>query len=121
MNILCIQFIYISTKLDSLIAKMPINNKILQPFGYLHGGATMVFAESVGSCLSFINRNKKKNELVFNIEISVNHIQSIKKGILFAKAKIIHKGKSLHLIKIDIYNEKKNISFCKMTNIVICK
>ncbi|WP_185862001.1 hotdog fold thioesterase [Blattabacterium cuenoti] len=117
-----IQFIYLSTKLDILTAKMPINNKMLQPFGYLHGGATMILSESVGSSLSFINIYKKKNINVFNIEISANHIHSIKKGILFSKAKMICKGNTLHVIKIHIYNEKKKIiSFCKMTNIIISK
>ncbi|WP_185853193.1 PaaI family thioesterase [Blattabacterium cuenoti] len=128
-----IQFIFLSTKLDFLIAKMPINNKILQPFGYLHGGATITLAESVGSSLSFINLKVKKlkedksavsveknNFNVKNIEISANHILCIKKGILFAKAKIFHKGKTLHVIQIDVYNEKKDvISFCKMTNFII--
>ncbi|ACY40213.1 hypothetical protein BLBBGE_191 [Blattabacterium sp. (Blattella germanica) str. Bge] len=119
-----IQFIFLSTKLDLLIAKMPINNKILQPFGYLHGGATITLAESVGCSLSFISeKNEKKDNFnVFNIEISANHIRYVKKGILFAKSKIFHKGKTLHVIQIDIYNEKKNIiSFCKMTNIIIRK
>ncbi|WP_185865872.1 hotdog fold thioesterase [Blattabacterium cuenoti] len=123
-----IQFIFLSTELDFLIAKMPINNKILQPFGFLHGGATITLAESVGCSLSFINlknatKNAEKNNFnVFNIEIAANHILCIKKGILLAKAKIFHKGKTLHVIKIDVYNEKKNlISFCKMTNIIIKK
>ncbi|WP_185872081.1 hotdog fold thioesterase [Blattabacterium cuenoti] len=122
MNTLCIQFIELSLKLDFLIAKMKISHKILQPFGYLHGGATIVLAESVGSSLSFLNLKENKNKEVFNIEISANHIRSIKKGILFAKSKIIHKGKILHIIQTNIYNEKNTIiSFCKMTNIIIQK
>ncbi|WP_238783862.1 hotdog fold thioesterase [Blattabacterium cuenoti] len=57
-----IKFIYLSNKLDVLIAKMPVTKKILQPFGYLHGGATATLAESVGSSLSLLNlkRYKKK-------------------------------------------------------------
>ncbi|WP_185859159.1 hotdog fold thioesterase [Blattabacterium cuenoti] len=125
-----IQFIFLSTELDFLIAKMPISNKILQPFGYLHGGATITLAETVGCSLSFINLEEdksaksaeKNNFNVFNIEISANHILCIKKGFLFAKAKIFHKGKTLHVIQIDVYNEKETIiSFCKMTNIIIKK
>jgi uncharacterized domain 1 len=124
MNTMQIQFVYLSAKLDTLIAKMPINHKIYQPFGYLHGGATIILAESVGSSISFINiKNEKKNNFnVFSIEISANHIKSIKKGTLFAKASITHKGKILHFIQINVFNEKKNIiSFCKLTNIIVSK
>ncbi|WP_185868891.1 PaaI family thioesterase [Blattabacterium cuenoti] len=122
MNEMFIKFIFLSPKIDFLIAKMPISYKILQPFGYLHGGATVAFAESVGSSLSFMNIKEQENEKVFNIEISANHVRSIKKGMLFAKAKIFHKGKTLHVIQITVFNEKNNIiSFCKMTNIIIKK
>ncbi|WP_185857818.1 hotdog fold thioesterase [Blattabacterium cuenoti] len=123
-NMMKIQFIFLSPKLDTLIAKMPIDHKMFQPFGYLHGGATMILAESVGSSISFINiKNEKKDNFnVFSIEISANHVRSTKKGILFAKAKIFHKGNSLHFVKVNIYNEKKTIiSFCKLTNIIITK
>ncbi|BAM99723.1 hotdog fold thioesterase [Blattabacterium cuenoti] len=125
-NIMQIQFIFLSNQLDTLIAKMPINSKIFQPFGFLHGGATIILAESVGSSISFINiiNEKKNNFNVFSIEISTNHIRSIKikKGILFAKAKIFHKGNILHFIQVHIYDEKENIiSFCKLTNIIIPK
>ncbi|WP_185860572.1 hotdog fold thioesterase [Blattabacterium cuenoti] len=120
-NIMQIQFIFLSKKLDTLIAKMPINHKVCQPFGYLHGGATMILAESVGSSISFINiKNERKN--IFSIEISANHVRSIKKGILLAKAQIVHKGNTLHFIQVHVYDEKKNIiSFCKLTNIIIPK
>ncbi|WP_185857179.1 hotdog fold thioesterase [Blattabacterium cuenoti] len=121
-NKMQIQFISLSPKLDTLIAKMPINHDIFQPFGYLHGGATMILAESVGSSISFINiKNEKKDNFnVFGIEISANHVRSIKKGILFAKAQIFHKGNTLHFIQVHVYDEKKNIiSFCKLTNVII--
>ncbi|WP_185871509.1 PaaI family thioesterase [Blattabacterium cuenoti] len=124
MNTMQIQFIFLSSKLDILVAKMPVSHKIFQPFGYLHGGAVMILAESVGSSISFINiKNEKKNSSnVFSIEISANHVKSVKKGILFAKAKIFHKGNILHFIKIDVYDENKNIiSFCKLTNIIMTK
>ncbi|WP_185873716.1 PaaI family thioesterase [Blattabacterium cuenoti] len=120
MNTLKIKYINIGK--NTLTGNMFINRKkLLQPIGYLHGGAIVSLAESIGSTLSNLQVDYKIFN-VFNIEFSINHIKSIKKGILFAKAKIIHKGKTLHLIKIHIYNEyKKNISFCKMTNIIILK
>ena len=119
MNTLQIKYIYVGT--NFLVAKMPVNKKVFQPLGFLHGGATVALAESVGSLLSTLNVNKNFFN-VFNVEISANHVRFVKKGIIFANAKIIHKGKTLHLIKIRILNDKKNlVSFCKMTNIIIPK
>ncbi|WP_185859751.1 PaaI family thioesterase [Blattabacterium cuenoti] len=120
MNTLQIKYIYLG--LNFLVAKMSVNEKKLQPIGFLHGGATIALAESVGSSLSVININKNIFS-VFNIEISANHIQKARKGdVIFAKAKLIHKGKTLHFIQINIYNEKNDkISHCKMTNIIIPK
>ncbi|WP_185855920.1 PaaI family thioesterase [Blattabacterium cuenoti] len=117
MNTLGIKYIFVGK--NFLVAKMPINKKVLQPSGFLHGGATISLAESVGCLLSTLNTNKEDFN-IFNIEISANHIRSIKKGILFANAKIVHKGKTLHLIQIKISNKNKDIiSLCKMTNIII--
>ncbi|WP_185877767.1 PaaI family thioesterase [Blattabacterium cuenoti] len=127
-NFLCIiniRFIFISENKKLLIAKIPINKKILNPFGYLHGGVTNSLSETVGCSLSFINIKSEKNYKkfnIFNIEISTNHVHHIKNGILFAKAEILHKGKTIHLVKVKVFNEKKIlISFCKMTNLVLYK
>ncbi|WP_185870369.1 PaaI family thioesterase [Blattabacterium cuenoti] len=119
MNTLKIKYVY--AEKNFLVAKMPVNKKVFQPVGFLHGGATIALAESVGSSLSTLNINKDFFN-IFNIEISANHIRSMKKGIIFAFAKIIHKGKTLHLIQVKILNENKDIiSLCKMTNIIIPK
>ncbi|WP_238892306.1 PaaI family thioesterase [Blattabacterium cuenoti] len=121
-----IKFIFLSPKIDLLVAKMQINQNMLQPFGFLHGGATITLAESVGSSLSFLNLKKyrKNNYNIFNIELSVNHLKYVTKGVLIAKAKIFHKGNTIHFIRVNIFNETKSlISFCKMTNILkkICQ
>ncbi|WP_185873177.1 hotdog fold thioesterase [Blattabacterium cuenoti] len=120
-----IKFIFISSNKNLLIARIPINKTILNPFGYLHGGITSLLSETVGCSLSFINIKNEKNHNkfnLFNIEISINHVHNIKNGILFIKAKLIHKGKTIHLVKINVFNEKNIlISFCKMTNLIIKK
>ncbi|WP_317167894.1 PaaI family thioesterase [Blattabacterium cuenoti] len=122
-DVMQIEFIYLSPHIDSLKAKMSINKKNIQPFGFIHGGAIIALAESVGSSLSFLNIKKYNDKYnVFNIEISASHIKCIKEGVLFAEANIIHKGKTLHFIQTNVFNEnKKLISLCKMTNIVIMK
>lgn len=104
-----------------LVAKMPVNSLVHQPMGLLHGGASVALAESVGSAAShfFIN---DKNQEVRGIEISANHLRSIREGVVFGTARIIHKGRSLHLWEIKITDEEGNlISLCKLTNMVLTK
>jgi 1,4-dihydroxy-2-naphthoyl-CoA hydrolase len=104
-----------------LVAKMPVNSSVHQPMGLLHGGASVALAESVGSAASHFFIDAKTQE-VRGIEISANHLKSIREGIVFGTAKIIHKGRSLHLWEIKITDEAGNlISLCKLTNMVLMK
>ena len=106
---------------DFLVAKMPVNPRIHQPMGLLHGGASVALAESVGSAASMLFVNPEESE-IRGIEISANHLKSKKEGIVFGTAKIIHKGRSLHLWEIKITDEEgKLISICKLTNMVLQK
>ena len=110
---------YIDAGPDFLTAKMPVNPSVHQPMGLLHGGATVALAESVGSAASimFIDR---ENEEVRGIEISANHLKSKREGEVFATAKMIHKGRTIHLWEIRIVDEQDQlISICKLTNIVL--
>ncbi len=117
MQTLKIEFIDVGP--DFLKAKMPVNSSVHQPMGLLHGGATVALAESVGSAASimFIDR---ENEEVRGIEISANHVKSKRSGEVFATAKMIHKGRLVHLWEIKIVDENDTmISLCKLTNIVL--
>ncbi len=104
---------------DFLVATMPVNPRVHQPMGLLHGGASVALAESVGSAASLMFVNPEKQE-VRGIEISANHVRSKKEGMVTATAKILHKGASIHLWEIRIVDEKdKLISLCKLTNMVL--
>ena len=106
---------------DYLKAKMPVNPRVHQPMGLLHGGASVALAESVGSAASLMFIDVSKFE-VRGIEISANHLKSKREGTVFATAKIIHKGRTIHLWEIKITDEEDNlISLCKLTNIVLPK
>lgn len=107
---------------DFLTAKMPVNSKVHQPFGLLHGGATAALAETVGSCASGFLFANVNTQVVKGLELSINHIKSKKEGTVFATAKPIHKGKTTHLWEIKIVDEDNHlISICKLTNIVLSK
>ncbi|UUC44046.1 PaaI family thioesterase [Flavobacterium cerinum] len=112
---------YIDAGEDFLVAKMPVNPRVHQPMGLLHGGASVALAESVGSAASIMFVNPEKQE-VRGIEISANHLKSKREGIVYGTARIIHKGRSLHLWEIRITDEEGNlISLCKLTNMVLPK
>ena len=100
---------------------MPVDSRVHQPLGLLHGGATVALAESVGSSATMLFLDPEKFE-VRGIEISANHLKSKRAGTVFATAKIIHKGRSLHLWEIRIVDEQDQlISLCKLTNMVLPK
>jgi uncharacterized protein (TIGR00369 family) len=112
---------YIDAGEDFLKAKMPVNSRVHQPLGLLHGGATVALAESVGSAASLMFINPEKQE-VRGIEISANHLRSKREGTVFCTAKIIHKGASIHLWEIRIVDENdKLISLCKLSNMVLSR
>lgn len=120
MRTLQIEFIEIGN--DYLVATMPVNSKVYQPMGYLHGGATIALAESLGSCLSHIMVDDAENYNVFGLEVAANHIKSKREGHVKGIAKIRHKGKTTHLVLIEVQDETGNlISTVKMTNIIVPK
>lgn len=106
---------------DFLVATMPVGSKVHQPMGLLHGGAMVALAESVGSAASVIFTDHKTQE-VRGIEISANHLKSVRDGWVKATAKMIHQGKSIHLWEIKIVNEQEElVSLCKLTNMILQK
>lgn len=106
---------------DFLTAQMPVNSRIHQPMGLLHGGASVALAESVGSAASMLFADPETEE-VRGIEISANHLRSKRDGMVTGTAKIIHKGRTLHLWEIRITDEENRlICLCKLTNIILPK
>lgn len=119
METLEIEFIDIGD--DFATAQMPVNSRVHQPYGILHGGATAALAETVASFAStfFVDG---KTEVVKGIQLSINHLKSKKEGMVFATARSVHKGRTTHLWEVKIVDEVgAMISICKMTNIVLKK
>ena len=104
-----------------VVAKMPVTPAVHQPDGILHGGASVALAESVGSIAThlFVDTDKY---FVRGLEISANHLKSIKEGFVTATAKPIHQGRTTQLWEIKITDDADNlISLCKLTAIVLSK
>ena len=106
---------------DFLVARMPVTPKVHQPDGVLHGGATVALAESVGSFAAHIFIETEQF-FVRGLEITANHLKSVKDGFVYANAKFLHKGRTTQLLDIKITDENDNlISVCKLTTISLPK
>ena len=95
-----IEFIEIGD--DYLKAKMPVNEKTKQPFGILHGGASCVLAETIGSIASSLCVDDPYKERPVGIEINANHLRMATEGFVFAVCKPIKIGRKLHVWNIEI-------------------
>ena len=106
---------------DFLSARMPVTPKVHQIHGLLHGGATVALAETVGSAaVAVLNRDPRV--ITRGIEISANHIRSVKNGYVTGIAKPVHLGKSTQLWQIKVYDDNQNlISICKLTTLTLQK
>lgn len=84
--------------------EMPVTDQVKQPFGYLHGGASMALGETACSMGSAHLLDVTK-EIPVGLEMNANHIKSVKSGKVIANATILHRGRSTHVWDIKITNE----------------
>lgn len=84
---------------------MPVDERTRQPYGILHGGASVVLAETLGSVGShFIAEPEGK--LAVGIEVNANHVRQVRSGLVYGKAEILHRGRTLHVWSIEIRDER---------------
>jgi 1,4-dihydroxy-2-naphthoyl-CoA hydrolase len=104
---------------DYLLASMPVNERTKQPLGIMHGGASCVLAETVGSTAANYCVDLTKVYCV-GLDINTNHIRSIGDGIVYARAVPFHLGKSTHVWHIEIRDkENQLISVTRLTMAVL--
>jgi len=99
---------FIKTEKDNVTLTMPVDERTHQPAGFLHGGASVLLAETAASIGGFMNINQE-TELVFGIEINANHIKSKREGIVTAVATPIHIGKTTMVWNIRITDEENDL------------
>ena len=100
---------------DYIVAKMPVTEKTKQPYGILHGGASCVLAESIGSTAAALSMDGSKKYPV-GIEINANHISSPTEGFVYAKAVPVHIGGSTSVWNIDITDDQgKRVCYARFT------
>jgi 1,4-dihydroxy-2-naphthoyl-CoA hydrolase len=93
---------------DYLEATMPVDKRTHQPFGLLHGGASVALAETMGSVAAHccIDLN---SQFCVGLDINANHIRGVKEGIVRGTTRPIHIGKKTHVWEIRIVNEKDEL------------
>lgn len=110
------------TELGSHFLKgtMPVDHRTTQPYGVLHGGASCVLAETLGSVASAMVIDSEKN-ICMGLEINANHIRSAKSGIVIGIASPLHLGSSTHVWDIKIYDEGEKLICVSRLTVVILK
>jgi 1,4-dihydroxy-2-naphthoyl-CoA hydrolase len=112
-----IEFIEITE--DSIVAKMPVDSRTVQPFRILHGGASAALAETLGSVASMMCIDIEKY-IPVGLELNINHLRSASGGFVTGYCQSIHLGKSTHVWGIEIKNEEgKKVAISRLTVMVL--
>ena len=104
---------------DYLEATMPVDERTHQPFGLLHGGASVVLAESLGSLAGYLCLEGSR-QVTVGQEINANHLRSVKSGVVVGTAKPIHLGRASQVWQVEIKDEAgKLVCVSRMTLAVV--
>ena len=106
---------------DYLKGDMPVDHRTVQPYGILHGGASVALAETLGSVAAHMVVDSSKFYTV-GMEINANHLRPVKSGRVVGTARPIHLGKSSQVWSIEIHNEEnKLVCVSRITMAVVPK
>ena len=99
--------------------RMPVDERTTQPYGLLHGGASVAFAESLGSLAGSLHVDLEKVAVV-GIEINANHLKSVRSGWVYGKATPVKIGKRIQVWNINITNEdNEDVCISRLTLAVV--
>lgn len=111
---------YLEIGEDYLVARMPVDHRTHQPFGILHGGASVVLAETLGSLSSFLLLPDTAKQQAVGLDINANHIRAVKSGWVYGKSTPLHLGRTTHVWEIRITNEEnKLVCISRLTMAII--
>ena len=110
---------FIDSGEDYLLAKMPVDKRTRQPYGILHGGASVVLGETLGSIASALVIENTGQQVV-GLEINANHVKAVREGFVYGKVTPIHTGRKTHIWEIKIKNEEeKLVCVIRFTTMII--
>lgn len=93
---------------DYITAKMPVDKRTHQPVGSLHGGASVVLIESIGSLGSYLIA-QQHGKGALGLEVNANHVRAVRSGFVFCKAKIVHCGRKTHVWTAEVRDENDKL------------
>ncbi len=98
---------------NGLKARMPVNERTRQPFGYLHGGAMITLAETVASGATAL---KCGREQVFGYHVDASLVSSVREGWVYAAANLVHQGRSSFIWDVTVEGETgQKVALCRVT------
>ena len=103
-----------------VMATMPVDERTKQPFGLLHGGASVALAETVASFGGY-ELVDKETEAVVGIEINANHIKAKRDGIVTAYGEILHRGRTTMVWEVKIKDEKDQLICVSRCTLAVIK
>ena len=106
---------------DSLCGTMPVDQRTVQPWGLLHGGASVLLAETLGSAASICCVDPATSTCV-GLEVNANHVRGVRDGIVTGVARPIHLGRTSHVWGIEIRtDDEKLVCIARLTAAVVPK
>lgn len=93
-----------------ICGEMPVDERTRQPFGLLHGGASIVLAESLGSYASYLLTNDEDGTRVAGVEVSGSHLKAVRDGRVLGECRPVNLGRSLHVWRILIRDENGDLN-----------
>jgi uncharacterized protein (TIGR00369 family) len=93
---------------DYVKARMPVDRRTIQPFGLLHGGASVALAETLGSVAANLCVDREKKMCV-GLEINANHLRPVTNGFVYGVARPVHVGDTTQVWEIRILNEQDKL------------
>ncbi|HEX6981272.1 MAG TPA: hotdog fold thioesterase [Balneolaceae bacterium] len=110
---------FTSFKIDEIKATMPVDENTVQPFGLLHGGASVVLAETLASVGAWLNI-KDEGKMAVGVEINANHIRAVKKGnSVKGISKPIHRGRQIQVWETKIFTNDKLVCVSRCTLAIV--
>lgn len=104
---------------DSLTARMPVDHRTHQPAGLLHGGTSVVLAESLGSVASYLTIDPQRFQCV-GLEVNANHLRSVRSGWVIGTCRPVHRGRTTHVWDIRIQDEGgRDVCISRLTVAVV--
>jgi 1,4-dihydroxy-2-naphthoyl-CoA hydrolase len=111
---------YLELSPEVLVGQLPVDERTRQPFGILHGGASVVLAESLSSIGALLNINEERFMAV-GLEINANHIRPVKEGVVIGTARPLHRGATTQIWETRIESGGKLVCVSRCTMAIVAR